>query len=71
MSVRGCDVESSSGWLDLILALFERYGYEYTCSIVSPNSVGYYGVSSLLIKILQTPAPDSLRLAYVLLSSLS
>lgn len=43
MSVRGCDVAgvgSGSGWLGLILALFERYGYEYTCSIVSPNSVG-------------------------------
>ena len=43
MSVRGCDVAgvgSGSRWLDLILALFEQYGYENTCSVVSPNSIG-------------------------------
>jgi hypothetical protein len=43
MSVQGCDgagVGSGSEWLDLILTLFERYGYEYTCSNVSPNSIG-------------------------------
>jgi hypothetical protein len=42
VSVRGYDVvgvRSESGLLNFILALFERYGYGYTYSIVSPNSI--------------------------------